>query len=516
MCMKKYYLLIFIISTQHIIAQIPEDAIKYSWLPQTGTARNRAIGGAMGSLGGDLTAVFVNPAGLAFYRNNEALLSAGFLNTSNSSIYLDSKTDAQKSTLNFGPSGFIVAIPNKQNPKNNSALSIAFSQTASFNQQIRYSASNNYSSFSEQFSEEFAKSNLSIGDVLSSNSTLPYTVAPALYTYLIDTATINGILQVKAAPEYLLDSGKAVFQQMSKTQRGGIYELAIAYASSIKEKFLYGFTLGIPIVSYNSEMVFSETDPSGDTSNRFHSFTYTDKYKTTGAGVNLKFGCIYRPREYIRIGMAIHTPSMLQLTDTRTTYLSTSLENPIKKYEVSSKTFTNNQKGESSYYQYTPWKMILSGSYVFREIENIKKQRGFITADIEYLQQGGSRFSSNNEAPSDNEKSYYNSLNKVIKNQYKGTVNFRLGGEIKFNIIMARLGFAYYSNPYKASSFKASQTLFSGGLGYRDKGFFIDLTYVYLIKKDADVPYRLEDRESIFAAVNQNRGNIVATFGIKF
>lgn len=58
--------------------------------------------------------------------------------------------------------------------------------------------------FSEQFAEEFAKSNQSISDVLFSNSSMPYTVAPALYTYLIDTVRINGLLQVKAAPEYLI------------------------------------------------------------------------------------------------------------------------------------------------------------------------------------------------------------------------------------------------------------------------------------------------------------------------
>ena len=47
----------------------PEDALRYSFYPQNGSARNLAIGGAMGSLGGDITATYVNPAGLGFYKN---------------------------------------------------------------------------------------------------------------------------------------------------------------------------------------------------------------------------------------------------------------------------------------------------------------------------------------------------------------------------------------------------------------------------------------------------------------
>jgi hypothetical protein len=81
---------------------------------------------------------------------------------------------------------------------------------------------------------------------------------------------------------------------------------------------------------------------------------------------------------------------------------------------------------------------------------------------------------------------------------------------------MARLGFAYYSNPYKDAGYKASRMLLSGGLGYRNKGFFVDLTYVQAFNKDVSFPYRLQDRANTFANLNQQRGNIVASVGLKF
>ena len=81
---------------------------------------------------------------------------------------------------------------------------------------------------------------------------------------------------------------------------------------------------------------------------------------------------------------------------------------------------------------------------------------------------------------------------------------------------MARLGFAYYGNPYKDKELKANRMLLSGGLGYRNKGFFIDLTYVEAISKDVNFPYRLQDRANTYASLNQQRGNVVATVGVKW
>src|SRR6478672_2063675 len=61
-----------------LYAQTPEEALRLGWNNSGGTARYRAIGGAMGSLGGDITAAYVNPAGLGLYKTNEFVLSPAF------------------------------------------------------------------------------------------------------------------------------------------------------------------------------------------------------------------------------------------------------------------------------------------------------------------------------------------------------------------------------------------------------------------------------------------------------
>lgn len=514
--MKLYLLSFFLFTGSLMYAQVPEDAIRYSFYPQNGTARNMAIGGAMGSLGGDINAVFVNPAGIGFYKTSEFVLTPGFSFGKNTSRYRETDTKNAKNNVGFGTTGWVFGNPSRQNPNNSSAFSIAITQPVNFNNEIRYTGLNNYSSFSEQFAEEFAKSGYSIDEVLNSSSAFPYTAAPALYTYLIDTVRVGGNIQVKAAPEYILDAGQALRQEMLHKASGSISELAFAFAHNSHNKWFIGATVGIPLVNYSSNTTFTESDSSSNSSNYFRRFVYTDDFTTRGTGFNAKIGIIYRPQDYIRLGLAIHTPTWMFLKDTRTSYLSTELENPAASFNVNSQTFTNNQPGVAEYIQSTPFKAIISASYVFREVRDVTRQRGFITADVEYVHHRGSRFSSDNENVTAEEKAYYKALNQVVKNNYKGNVNFRLGGELKFNIIMARLGFAYYSNPNKDAELKARRMLLSGGLGYRNKGFFIDLTYVHAVNKEVNLPYRLEDRANTFADIKQQRGNIVATVGFKF
>jgi hypothetical protein len=521
--MKIYLLLIFLFTGSLIYAQVPEDAIRYSFYPQHGTARNVAVGGVMGSLGGDINATFINPAGLGFYKTNEFVITPGFALNNSKAKFRNTDSENANNNFGFGTTGWVFGHSNGKNSRNSSAFSIAINQTANFNNEIRYKGLNNYSSYSERFAEEFAKSGYTIDEVLSSNSPFPYTSAPALYTYLIDTVTVGGNLIVKGAPEYILDAGQALQQEMIQKTKGAISELSVGFAHNSKDKWFIGGAIGIPLVNYTSDTYFKESDTSANTSNYFKQFEYTDNFTTKGMGINAKIGIIYRPQDYIRLGLAIHTPTWMFLKDTRTTYLTTEVENPVARFDVNSQTFTNGQAGVANYVQSTPFKAIVSASYVFREVKDVTRQKGFISADIEYVHHKGSRFSRDNsedENITDDEKeyykSYYKALNKVVKRNYKGNFNFRVGGELKFKIIMARLGFAYYSKPYKDAELKASRMLLSGGLGYRNKGFFVDLTYVHAVNKDVNFPYRLEDRANTYAELKQQKGNIVATVGLKF
>ncbi|MEI7964649.1 MAG: hypothetical protein WCH29_05720 [Chitinophagaceae bacterium] len=514
--MRKILLPILLVFSISVQAQAPEDALRFSFYPQNGTARNLAVGGAMGSLGGDLNALFVNPAGLGFFKTSEFVLTPGFILNNNKANFRQTNSANKSNAFSYGTSGWVFGAADAYHPKSSSAFSIGITQTANFNNEVKYRGLNNFSSFSEQYAEEFAKSGLTIEQALSFQTPYPYSTAPALMSYLIDTVKINGVYKIMAAPEFILNAGGAIQQEFSQTSSGGINELALGFAHNKDDRWFIGGSIGIPIIQYHSITNVTESDTSSNANNHFSRFDYMDDLSTHGWGLNGKFGVIYRPKEYIRLGLSIQTPSFMFLTDKRTTRFNTQLENPVGNFTANSTTFTNDQPGESKYHQNTPFKAIISGSYVFRELSNVKKQRAFLTADIEYVNHKGSRFKSNNKGATADEKSYYTNLNQVVSSDYKGSFNFRVGGELKFNTIMGRLGFAYYSNPYQDAALKASRMLLSGGLGYRNKGFFIDLTYVHCISKDVQFPYRLEDRANTYASLDQKRGNVMATVGIKF
>jgi hypothetical protein len=514
--MKKYLLYLSILISSSVYAQIPEDVLRYSFLPQNATARSLAIGGAMGSLGGDISAMYVNPAGLANYKTGEFVFSPAYFMNNNKINFRDNANSNTKNAFGIGTIGLVVGMKDAYNNNRSNAFAIAFTQTANYNNILQYKGYNNYSSGSEQWAEEAAYSGLLIPQILN-NPNYAFGTSQALYTYLVDTFKQNGGLVFRGLPEFVLDKGQALLQQKTIQTSGGLYELALGYASNYEDKLQIGGSLGIPILNYKNTTTFTETDTSSSTNNGFASYTYTDGYTSKGAGLNVKLGLIYKPVEHIRLGLAIHTPSYLfSVTDKRTTTLEANTENFNGVAKADNLIFTNNQPNQSKYSVLTPWRFLVSGSYVFREIEDVRKQKGFITADIEYVKHGSTGFHSTAEEPSDEELNYYKGLNSVIKNEYKGNFNFRLGGELKFNTIMARLGAAYYTNPYKDAALKANRFLLSGGLGYRHKGFFVDLTYVHAFNKDVDVAYRLQDKANTFASINSQRGNIALSFGLKF
>jgi len=512
--MKKYLPLLGLFLCLQAKAQLPEDALRASWTTPSGTARQQAIGGAMGSLGGDLTAGFVNPAGLGVYKTNEFVLTPGWRFLTDKSSYLGTnQSAAAANNFNLGASGAVFAYEGR-NPGITNAFAIAVNRTANFNSQVSYQGRNSYSSFAEQYAEEFAASGLSINNGLASPN-LSYGTRMALWTYLIDTATINGTTQVIAAPQ----KAGQLLQQNNLQSKGGITEIDLSLASSQHDKWYIGGSLGIPILSYTRYQTYTETDVSGNTNNGFGSFTYRETYTTKGWGINGKLGVIFRPGNAFRFGLAIHTPSLFGLTDNISASMVTNLENPSQTLTARSDsldqiTNVNPPANSFKYDLYTPWRFLLSGSYIFGSGQkDARQQKGFITADVEYITTGSPHYGAPGNGSSSN---YYDALNQAIRNSYKGSFSARLGGEVKLNTLMVRAGGAYYTSPYAGQGLKADRAMLSAGVGYRNKGYFVDLTYVMAFNRDIDVPYRLADKANTYASLKETGGMVLLTTGIKF
>ena len=473
----------------------------------------------MGSLGGDITAAFVNPAGLGLYKTNELVLSPGWRFLTDKGSYLGTSTRASAlSKFAMGASGAVFGYGGAD-PGTNNAFAISVNRMADFNSHVSYLGYNSYSSFSEQYVEEFAASGLDIDAGIASPS-LDYGTRMALYTSLIDTATINGSLQVIGQPQ---KAGR-LLQQNDLLSSGGITEIELSLATARHDKWYFGGSIGIPILDYSRNQTFTESDATGNTNNDFESFTYRETYTTKGTGINAKLGAIFSPSTPWRIGLAIHTPSVYGLTDHISASMITRTENytSLRQVSISSDsldqlTGVSPQPNSVTYDLTTPWHFLISGSYIFGSGEaDAKKQKGFITADLEYITTHSPHYAVPSNEDQTGSGDYYDQVNQAIKQLYKGTYSARIGGEMKFNTFLVRAGGAYYSNPYSQSGLKVNKLFLSGGLGYRTKAFFADLTYVMRMTSDIDVPYYLADKQNGYASLKGTGGTLLFTIGMKW
>src|SRR5689334_14973857 len=133
---RKIYTAIFLLSTYFSFSQTPEDALKLSWYQLRGTARNQAIGGAMVSLGGDATAGSINPAGLAFFKTSDFVLTPGVrFGKEKSSFRGTNNIGAKDSKFNLGTTGFVFG---GFGYRARNSFAITVTQNADFNYRTQY------------------------------------------------------------------------------------------------------------------------------------------------------------------------------------------------------------------------------------------------------------------------------------------------------------------------------------------------------------------------------------------
>lgn len=468
----------------------------------------------MGSLGGDPTALYINPAGLAFYKTGDVVLSPSYHFGKNKASFLGIKEKQDDDKFTLGTTGFVAGSGRQGRNVRNVAFSIGFNTMADFKSDIYYRGANNQSSYSQKYLEEIRNSGYKDDRVASE---FPFGTSLAVNTFWIDTVGggSSGNYNFQSRSANLLSTG--LLQEQTLKNKGGIYEFAIGAAANFSDKVMVGGSFGIPILNYERTSTFTEADATINPNNQFDFASVDEALRTTGAGINIKAGLIFKPHESWRLGLAAHSPTYFSLTDNYDVTVRANVEDGQGELYQSMSDLTGAEH-EFKYALITPYRLIGSVSYVLHEIEDITRQKGFITADVEFVNYKASSFEQDDEEGFDQDtEDYLNELNKAIDKAYKPAVNFRLGGELKFTTVMVRAGAAYYGNPYKEiNGGKGNKLNLSGGLGYRNKGMFIDLTYVHSLNKDIHAPYRLQDSPYPVAKVNTSAGNVLMTLGFKF
>lgn len=509
--MKKFICCLLSIAASYssVFAQDENDALRYSFSPNYGSARGMSIGSALGSIGGDFSTLSVNPAGIGVYRKSEFAITPSITVGNNKASYLGVQTTDNMAKFNLNHIGFVITSSKKGNSYKTSrwktfSFGFGMNRIASFKNEMTYTGTNTKSSIVERWSEDFNKlgglNNFSIGSV-------NYAAFAAYQTWLIDKDYTAGGDSSKARSYVPYADGIRQTKRISES--GGQNEYVLNLGGNYMEKLMLGATVGIQSVNYKRDFYFNEEDVSGNTNNDFKYMNFQENLVTTGLGANLKLGAIIKPSQNFRFGVAFHTPTHLELNDVSSISMTSHTDSFLLRNNLSTSQITTYEQDSSLVFNYslnTPYKALASATVLF-------KQFGFLTADIEYVNYSTMRYKFDNGFENESD-----AVNTIIKNTYTDALNIRVGAEAKLKDLSLRAGYGYYGSPYASTVANGARTQLSAGLGYRTNTWFLDIAYVYAHQSYKDLPYALGrvNANVQSASIDKNTGNAMITMGWKF
>ena len=135
--MKNIYLSLFTIFSIGINAQEVKDVFRYSQENIKGTARFQAMSGAFGALGGDLSAININPAAGAVFLNNNGGVTFNYDKFDNNTRLLGTNNKTNKGSLNISQIGGVAVFENLRSEKWKSVtLGFNYDNTSDFDNEI--------------------------------------------------------------------------------------------------------------------------------------------------------------------------------------------------------------------------------------------------------------------------------------------------------------------------------------------------------------------------------------------
>ena len=483
-------LAIFVISSTLAFAQNEVDALRYSENTTLGTARFTAMGGAFGALGGDMSSIHFNPAGIGIYRSSELTFSPSLIMNNTNSNHFGTVSRATKASLKLTNIGIVLADVKSQ-AAGWEATQIGFTYRKSnhFSNRLNISGINPNTSLLESYSSSIEGLNSS--DINSSHA---FGAGLAWNTYLINPIdTIDTTTYISIAPHGGTNQEKFI------QKKGGVNDFSLTIGANYKNKIFIGGSMGFPYVNYKEEATYTESDIN-DTISYLNSFTLNEGFHTYGTGINIKLGVIIKPVDWLRIGGAFHSPTYFKLTDQYSSSISAQFDSiPLYSTQTTTSYASNSPEGVFDYSIATPMRLMSSMACIIGK-------KGLISLDYEWADYSSALLESNNYG--------FTSANAAINSKYTSASTLRLGTEWRLLPFSFRAGYVSQESPYANLGSRGSLQSYSFGFGIREQYFFFDLAYVYTITQEN---YYLYDIQSLQPTTNTIESNqLITTIGLRF
>lgn len=535
-------------------AQSIYDAANIAQKDLNGTARFVGMGGAMGALGGDISTIGTNPAGIGIYRSNDVMVSFGYSITGTESNCGVLKFEDEKHRWSFDNAGAVIST------KIGNVTPLRFVNFG-FNYHKSKSFYKNMTMAGVMGSVQMAGGNwVPISQVryMAQQATDTRLSADAFGSNDIYYNADAGWLGAMAYQGWLTDAGSDAFypyvpseadSYFHSRERGGINQYDINVSFNVNDRVYLGLTVGLYDVDYSKYALYDEQYASQDNAGAGRQEGYSlETFKSIhGSGFNVKLGAIVRPFEYspLRIGLAVHTPTFYSLTYTTGAlltpdiYLTDETGQEFFPDVVDTYDILGGRDMDRDFNLQTPWLVNASLGYTVGSVLALGAEyeyENYSTMKFKYPDGGGEMAWESNQ----------------VKSNLKAVHTLRLGAELRpIPAFAFRAGYNYSTAAFRKEAVNylpvnaldtdtdfanaQSMNVVTLGVGYKWSSFYMDLAYKFQTCRSDFYPFfnELSDdasRDYMITSADQNvtlvtpeatkvkntRSQVLLTLGFRF
>ena len=484
-------------------AQTEVDALRLGRYNHSGSARFTAMGGAFSALGGDMSALHFNPAGVAVFSQTEFAASLGLSNTTVRGEYSQLSPGEYTGKVTLPAAGYVSMSTPQDADWKAVGVGISLSRMADFNATTVYRG--------------VAPAGRTLADALAASANgvyfddlfdlRPFGGYLGFESYVIDFADTTGF-------NYWATNPGPEGQNITIDESGSTNEIQLSVGGNYKNKLYIGLAAGIVFSDYRLQELYriDDADQEGDVP--IERYTYQFELNASGVGANLKLGAIYRVNPKLRVGAYIHTRTGFTMNDN----FSSSIRSTIRPghfftNDSSNTSITSASAGVSGVMEYrtvTPSRQGFSVAYVSPEL-------GILSAEVSHINYRNTRFKNTlDEEGIEIENFDFSESNENLDRSLENAWNYSVGLEKPVTRrLLVRAGLRYLKSGINAASTgnRTGDTFFySGGLGFRMGRVYVDYGFSYAAR-DVDYPLYSNAPES---SAKHSRLDMMLTFGVRY
>jgi len=452
-----------------LYAQNITDALRYANTSIQGTARYRALSGAFGALGGDMSAVSINPAGSAVFSVSHASITLGLNSKKNQASFFGTQNSEKNANFDLtqGGAAFVFKNYNEENKFKKFTLGVAYDKTGDFNNDWFASGRNTNNSIGNYFlanaqglrldeisalpGENTSDAYAGIGSAYGSQNQQAYL---GYDSYILEPNTPDDDNTI-----YTSNIGAGEYrQEYSYASTGYNGKLAFNFATQYTDKFYFGVNLNSHFLNYErSTFLYEENDNGGIVKQ----VAFQNDLATTGNGFSFQLGSIMKLSNEVRLGLTYNSPTWYTIEDQTTQFVETLRDDMgTDVLQIVDPRIVNIFP---RYRLQTPSSFTGSLAYIFGKT-------GLISFDYGRKNYGNTKFKPKSD-------SYFSEQNAIIENQLTSANTYKIGGEYKIKQLSLRAGYRFEESPYKNKTTVGDLSGYSLGLGYSFGNTKLDLAY---------------------------------------